>query len=217
LDDFWGPVLREKRPVLICTGGVVFQQNNFSGVVTASKDIEYPFVSIQIAAGIAQLSGLLEHSGTSSQLMSSPSTPLSELREHSVVMLGGYNNRWAMRFLQSQRFQFTPEPVESIADQMQPQTHWARNRSLPYSSGDDFALVARFRDPTIGGWVVVLAGLGRNGTEAAAEFATSTQYMQMLKEQLGKDFADRDVEAVLRVPVIEGKTGAPSLLAVSIK
>ena len=50
VDDFWGPVLQGQRTVLICTGGVVFQPNNFSGVITAGKDIEYPFVSMQIAS-----------------------------------------------------------------------------------------------------------------------------------------------------------------------
>jgi hypothetical protein len=215
--DFWGPVLRDQRTVVICTGGVIFKDNNYSGVMTAGKDNEYPFVSMQIASAIAQVSGLLERSGAAVQLLPSPSTPLTELREHSVVLLGGYNNHWAMRLLQSQRFQFTPEPVESIVDRTEPQMHWSRDHSLPYSSADDLALVARFRDATTGSWVVVLAGLGRNGTEAAAQFATSPYYMQLLKDRLGKDFSNRSVEAILRVSVIDGKTGAPSILAVHVQ
>jgi hypothetical protein len=95
--------------------------------------------------------------------------------------------------------------------------HWSRDHSLPYSSADDLALVARFRDATTGSWVVVLAGLGRNGTEAAAQFATSPHYMQLLRDRLGKDFSNRSVEAVLRVSVIDGKTGAPSILAVHVQ
>jgi hypothetical protein len=217
LDDFWGPVLHDQRTVLICSGGVVFQENNYSGVVTADKNNQYPFVSMQSAAAIAQVSGLLERSGATAQLLSSPSTPLNDLREHSVILLGGYNNRWSMRLLQSQRLQFTPEPVESIADQMQPAVHWSRDRSLPYSSADDYALIARYRDPTTGGWVVVLAGLGRNGTEAAALFATSPRYMQLLRDRLGKGFSNQNIEAVLRVDVIDGKTGAPSILAVNVQ
>ena len=214
VDDFWGPVLRDQHSVLICTGGVVFQQNNFSGVITAGKDIEYPFVSMQIASAIAQVSGLIERSGAATELLPCPSTPLTNLREHSIVLLGGYNNQWAMRLLQSQRIQFTPEPVESIVDRMQPQSHWSRDRSLPYSSADDYALIARFRDTTTDGWVVVLAGLGRNGSEAAAQFASSPHYMQLLREQLGRDFSTRNIEAVLKVNVIDGKTGAPSVVAV---
>ena len=217
VDGFWAPVLHDQRMVLICAGGVVFTKNNFSGVITASKDIEYPFVSMQTASGIAQVSSTLARSGVTTQLLSSPSTPLTDLREHSVVLLGAYNNQWVMRLLQSQRFQFTPEPVESIVDQMQPQAHWSRDKSLPYSSTDDFALVARFRDATTGSWVVVLAGLGRNGTEAAAQFATSPHYLQLLRDAIGRDFSSANVEALLKVNVIDGKTGAPSILAVDAR
>jgi hypothetical protein len=213
IEEFWAPVVHDQRTVAICTGGVVFQQNNFSGVITAGKDSEYPFVSMQIASAIAQLSALLEHSGTTAQLLSSPSTPLTELREHPVILLGGYNNQWAIRLLQAQRFQFTPEPTESIIDRTQPQVHWSRDRSLPYSAADDYALVARFRDTTTGSWVVVLAGLGRNGTEAATQFVTSPHYLQMLQDQMGQRFSNRNIEVVLKLRVVDGKTGAPSILA----
>jgi len=217
VDKFWAPLLHDQRMVLICAGGVVFKKNNFSGVITAGKDVEYPFVSMQIASGIAQVSNTLARSGVTTQLLPAPSTPLTDLREHSVVLLGGYNNQWAMRLLQSERFQFTPEPVQSIVDQIQPQAHWSRDKSLPYSSAEDFALLARFRDSTTGSWVVVLAGLGRNGTEAAAQFATSPHYMQLLRDDIGKDFSNLNVEALLKVNVVDGKTGAPSILAVDAR
>ena len=60
---------------------------------------------------------------------------------------------------------------------------------------------------------MVLAGLGRNGTDAAAQFATSPHYMQLLQERIGA-FANRNLEGVLKVKGIEGKTGAPSIVAV---
>ena len=215
VDDFWGPVLQGQHTVLICAGGVVFQQqNNFSGVITAGKDIEYPFVSMQIASALTQISTVMEHYGVTPELHSSPSTPLTVLREHPAVLLGGYNNQWTMRLLLPQRYQFTPEPVESIIDRMQPQVHWERDHSQPYSSADDYALLARFRDATTDSWVVVLAGLGRNGTEAAAQFATSPHYMQLLRDKMGRDFSNQNIEAILKVDVIDGKTGAPSILTV---
>jgi hypothetical protein len=216
MDDFWAPALRDQRMVPICTGGSVFAQNNFSGVITAGKDIDYPFVSMQSASAIAQLSALLDRNGATTQLESSATTPLTELREHPVILLGGYNNQWSLRLLQSLRFHFTPNLPESIVDQTQPGVRWERDPSLPYSSADDYALVARFRDATTDSWVVVLAGVGRNGTEAAAQFATSPHYMQLLRDRVGSDFSNRNVEAVLKVSVIDGKTGAPSILAVHV-
>src|ERR1700761_2003531 len=72
VDGFWSPVLHDQRSMLICTGGVVFQPNNFSGVITAGKDNEYPFVSMQIASAIAQVSALTQRYGDGVQLISSP-------------------------------------------------------------------------------------------------------------------------------------------------
>ncbi len=215
VDAFWGPLVRDQHSVILCTGSSTFAPNNYSGVTTADKSIEYPFISMQAASAISQISGTLEHSGTVTQLMPSATTALPDLREHSVILLGGYNNSWALRLLQPLRFHFLPltnAGDEAIVDQKEPQTHWQRDTSQPYFSADDYALVARFRDPTIDGWVVVLAGEGRNGTEAAAQFVTSPHYLDLLRQSIGSGFADRNLEAVLKVSVVDGKTGAPSIL-----
>ena len=151
------------------------------------------------------------------QLRSSATTPLSDLREHPVILLGGYNNQWTLRLLQPLRFHFSaPDVEESIVDEAHPGTRWQRDATLPYSNADDYALVARFHDTTTDSWIVVLAGVGRNGTEAAAQFATSPHYMELLRDQAQTDFSNRNVEAVLKVSVIDGKTGAPSIVAVNV-
>jgi hypothetical protein len=215
LNDFWAPLLSDQRVIPVCIGGVVFQQNAFSGVITAGKDSDYPFVSMQAASAVAQVSALIDHTGGVAKLLPAPTTLISDLREHPVVLIGAYNNQWTMRLLQPIRFHFTMEPVESIVDQTQPQVHWSRDRSRPYGSTDDYALIARFRDATTGEWVIALSGLGRNGTEAAAQFATSPHAMQELEKRLGIGFLrDQNIEAVLKVRVIDGKTGAPTIEAV---
>jgi hypothetical protein len=214
LDDFWRPVLRDQRTILICTGSVVFAPNRPSGVLTAGKDIEDPWISMEGASAISHVSGLLQSAGVQTQLKSAGATPLTELREHSFILMGAFNNPWTLRLVEPLPIHFASEPGESIVDRMQPQIRWLRDPSLPYSSADDYALVARYRDNTTDSWVVVLAGVGRNGTEAAAEFATSPHYMQLLGDRLGRDFSNRNIEAVLKVSVIDGRTGAPSIIAV---
>ncbi|HEX3569941.1 MAG TPA: hypothetical protein VHU44_03885 [Acidobacteriaceae bacterium] len=216
LDRFWTPVLHDQLAIPICIGGSVFSQTHTSGVATATKDIDYPFVSMQSAAAVAQISALLARDGgATAQLQASATTPLNELREHPVVLLGGYNNQWTLRLLQPLRFHFgPPDEGEKIVDAAHPGTFWERDPSMPYSGADDYALVARYHDTTTDSWVVALAGIGRNGTEAAAQFATSPHYMDMLREKLGVDFSTRNVEVVMKVHVIEGKTGAPAIMAV---
>ncbi len=120
VDQFWAPVMRGPGTTLICSGGVVFEPRNFSGVQTAGKDIEYPFVSMQIAAAIGKVSGLLERGGATVQMQSCAPTPLTEMRERPVVLLGGYNNEWTLRLQSPLRYQFAPEVNASIIDREQP-------------------------------------------------------------------------------------------------
>jgi hypothetical protein len=214
MEDFWAPLLHDQHTVLVCAGSVVFKQGNFSGVITADRDTDYPFVSIQGASAISLVSSLVARNGRTINLQFSASTPLAVLREQPVILLGGYNNLWTLRLLEPMPFHFAPPPDASIVNPAQPQLHWKRDQSLPYSSADDYAIVARIRDTTTDGWIVVLAGIGRNGAEAAAQFVTSPHYMQLLRDRLGRDFGAQNIEAVVKVNVIDGKTGAPSLLAV---
>lgn len=218
LDRFWAPILHDHAAIPICIGGSVFSQTHISGVATATKDIDYPFVSMQSASAVAQISALMARSGDAGvQLQASATTPLNELREHPVVLLGGYNNEWTLRLLQPLRFHFAPPELgQKIVDDAHPGTIWERDASLPYSSADDYALIARYREPTTDSWIVALAGIGRNGTEAAAQFATSPRYMAMLKDALGADFSNRNIEAIVKVHVIDGKTGAPAIVAVHL-
>ncbi|HVN92361.1 MAG TPA: hypothetical protein VMT38_01625 [Terracidiphilus sp.] len=212
---FWAPVIRGQQSLTVVTGGSIFASDHYSGVETADKSIDYPFVSMQSVSAAVQISSMLARAGVATQLASAPSTELTDLREHSLTLLGAYNNRWTLRLQQSLRYYFVPGTNEIIVDRLHPEVQWKRDESLPYSSADDYAIAARFHDPTIDGWVVVLAGVGRNGTEAAAQFVTSQHYMQLLRDRLGSDIANKNVEVVLKINVIEGKTGAPAIVAVS--
>lgn len=214
VQEFWSPLLHDQRTVIICAGSVVFAQNNYSGVITAGGNTDYPFFSMQTTSAITGITGVMERGGASTQLLSAPSTELQSLREHSVILLGAYNNQWSLRLLDPLRYHFLPNPVERIVDAQHPQTYWQRDQSLPYSSADDYAVVARFRDSRIDGWVVGLAGIGRNGTEAAAQFATSDHYLNLLRQRLGGGFGNRNIEAVIKVSVLDAQTGAPTILEV---
>jgi hypothetical protein len=216
VDEFWAPLTRNQQSVILCTGSTLFTQDKYSGVITAgtNPNVDYPFVSIQTTSAIAQVDEAVGRSGVSTPLIAAPWTTLTDFREHSITLIGAYNNQWTIRLLAPLRFHFLPDPQEGIVDAMNPKIAWQRDQSVPYSSADDYAVIARFRDPNVDGWVMALAGIGRNGTEAAAQFATSPHYLEMLEQQLGGKFGNRNIEVVLKVGVINAKTGAPSIIAV---
>ena len=162
VDVFWSPVMRDQRALIICTGSSVFAPQNYSGVETAGKDIDYTFVSMQIASGIAQISNAMGHSGAATELAPSATTSLPDLREHSVTLLGGYNNQWTLRLLRPLRFHFVEDSGhgEIIVDADAAQNALGARQLASIFERRRLCAVARFRDPTIDGWVMVLAGLG---------------------------------------------------------
>ena len=215
MEAFWEPVLREKSDILICAGGNTFMQSPVPEFVTAGKEIEYPYFSLQTAVSTTLLSALIERHGGTAQFRFAASTPLPEFHEHPIILLNAFNNIWTQRLVEPLRFSLTPREFrpQSIVDRMHPEINWHRDASIPYESADDYALVARFWDKTTDNWVVILAGLGRNGTEAATRFVVDPHYMQQLRERLGRDFSNRNIELVLKVSVVDGKTGAPTIMA----
>jgi len=219
LNAFWEPILRQKGEILICAGGNVLAPNALLGVITAGKEVDYPYFSVTTVSAVAMLSSLIEHGGAQPKFAFAATTPLPQFHEHPVILLNAYNNHWTTLLGEPLRFHFSPEFGEvnhSILDRMRPEVAWKRDYSVPYASADDYALIARFWDPSTDNWVLILAGLGRNGTEAAAQVVTSPEYLQLLREKAGKDFSNKNIEAVLKLSVIEGKTGAPTIVAVHV-
>ena len=76
----------------------------------------------------------------------------------------------------------------------------------------DYAIIARFQDATSGGPVIVIAGISSNGTEAAGEFVVSPEQLNTLARIASQGSLDRNFEAVLKVEVVGGNTGATTIV-----
>lgn len=216
VDRFWAPLLAEKGPILLASGGSMMDRDRSPGPRTADKTTDYPFVSMQIMTAIVRITGIFDRRGIPYEIRSAPFLTLTDLRERPTVLVGAYNNEWTMRLASSLRFYFRPGSAEAIADHEHPEVSWQRDPALPYSSADDYALISRFRDSTTDSMIYIVAGIGRNGTEAAAQFVTTPQFIELLKQQAGPDWMSRNVEAVIKTRVIDGRTGAPSIVAVHV-
>jgi len=78
---------------------------------------------------------------------------------------------------------------------------------------EDFAIVARFNDATTDGPVVVIAGIGSNGTQAAGEFIVSPDALDALARTAPHNSLNQNFEAVLKVEVVGENTGAATIVA----
>ncbi len=169
---------------------------------------------MQVAAAMSRISALMQQKSGNISVLPANTTNLGDLRDRSVVLLGGYNNQWTLRLLQEARLHLGPIGNPSILDRDHPDQPWQRDHSKPYASADDYALIARLHDATTGSTIVIIAGLGRNGTEGGAQYLTDAHYLTELENRLGHPLGEENIEVVIRVRVVDGRTGAPTLEAV---
>ena len=116
------------------------------------------------------------------------------------------------------RFRFLPGPKSQVQDAKNLQnTDWSVDFFKPYSLiTTDYAIVARYHDPTTEGPVMVVAGLGPFGTEAASAFVVSPQYLEQAIRQLPAGWENKNLELVLKTEVIDGKAGPPVLVSSTV-
>lgn len=220
LSEFWKPLLGSERPLLVVVGTThpdrMLPETNQTTFTDAVAN-PYHHVSMPSAMALANISALLQRYRKSSEIKEASATSLSDIRFHSLILVGAANNEWTMQLMNSLRMQFVFDGsgVARIQDMRNPpQEDWSIDRSKPYSSVTrDYGLIARFRDVTTGGPVMVIAGLGPYGTEAASEFVESPQYIAKIAQKLPHGWGNKNIELVIESDVIGENAGPPVLVS----
>jgi hypothetical protein len=141
-----------------------------------------------------------------------------ELQGGASVLVGGLDNVWTMRVTTPLRYHFVHRPasyVFGIEDRQHPELGgWDLDLAQPSDrSGEDFAIVARIFDQTTGRPVLVVAGLGANGTAAAAQFLLDPARTAELTAHAPRDWQRLNMEAVIRTQILDNHAGPPHLVA----
>jgi len=219
MSHLWNPLFNAPRPVLIVVGTSHPDQmapENDQTSFGENMSIPYHHVSVSSAIALAHLGGILHQRGKDYEIKEVTETSLTDMRSRSLILVGAMNNEWTMRLMRPLRIYLTYEGfVASIRDAENPRSRdWSIDFREPYSAvTTDYAIVARFRDPTTEGPVMVIAGLGPYGTEAASEFVQSPKHLAELASKLPRGWENRNLEVVLKTGVIGGKAGPPILIS----
>ncbi len=220
LNRFWSEVASTKTPVLLCVGT---RDGKPASVDGSDSQLEPPIradfrdlLPITDAMAFARIAAFLQEQQKAYRIQSANATTISDLTQGPAVVLGAFDNPWALRITQPLRFHFveTGEDVHYIADRQSPSNRYIEIQSG--TPGRDFAIIARIFNNTTGQISVVAAGLGAAGTTAASEFVTSRNDMNLLLQRIPKNSSSRNIEAVVSVPVIDDSPGAPRIIAVDV-
>jgi hypothetical protein len=224
LDFFWGPVLNSSDPVLFC----VADQNQYSDI--ALRDAADPTRQIILKDNltaivwddlnpIVKIAGVLQANGKKYSLKGESAANLMDLRAGSTVFIGAFDNAWTLRLTRPLHYHFFNNADMTqlgIADSKAPSApRWFidRRQQLATNNYRDYAIVARFTDPTTGKLAVIAAGVGRGGTIVAGEFLTDPDNLAELMHAAKAAGNKQNMEIVLSTQIIGGEPGTPNIEA----
>lgn len=182
------------------------------------KDI-VPRVDIYVnkddAAVAARLSNLFAQIHKASQVRAGHALSYDDLRNSPAVLVGAFNNNWTMRTTAELPFVFREQ--NGIGWIQESGTHGPAWRPGRDAQGNiilkDFAIVARLLNSETGQFLVIVAGVGMVGTEAAGAFVSRESTLETGLQLAPRGWQDKNLEMVLESEVIDAAAGPPRVLA----
>jgi hypothetical protein len=219
---FWAPIVRSVSPVLICIGDIVRFDPQTSpedqpGEITIEQFLRTNGVRYTDAVTLGILTAELRTRGKPFRIRRPAAIELKDLRDGPVLLIGGFNNPWALRLSTGLRFQLASDPVSGsyIRDREHPDRRdWTTgDRSRPLKTLEHtYGLITRVADPATGHSVLTVSGLAL-GTRAAGECLVDAECLTST-ERLGANWDHRNIQIVVAAAVIGEDSGAPRVVAV---
>lgn len=244
LDQFWSPVLKAPGRVLICVGlqaaynlRSAQAQDEMQGLNTQQPSGAPPphrplreedlvilrdrYVALDDAVCLVRMAALLERYRKPYHIRGERSTSFADLRDTAAVLIGAFDNPWTLRTAGQLRFTFIKDGAHDtgmVHDSQHPEnTEWKLtgawpNWDVPY----DYAIVSRILDTTTDRTVVIAAGLTQYGTIAAGELLSDPDYFSEAARRFPRDWQKKNLQIVLRVPVVNRIAGRLRVLATHV-
>lgn len=239
-DQFWAPVFSSGQSVLICLSSPVTyavnsrlyklvtpeRQGMYDSQVNRDNtplqlDPETPLqwkdltpltdysVNKDDAYVAAELTGLFERIHKGSQVRIGRDYTYEDLRNSPAVLVGAFDNPWTMRVGSELPILFR-EP-EGIVERGGQGRVWRMEGDKRGTR--DFAIVARLRNSKTGQFLVIAAGIGMVGTQAAGRFVSRQGDLDTALRTAPKGWQDKNIEMVIESDVIEDSASPPRVVA----
>ena len=244
LERFWSPLVSVPEPVLICAPtpvtydfrgpvrerfGTMPPQSSSplqvtpitfppDGIVYGREIVTFAdlFIGEGDAQAMAQFAAMLGRMGKPFELKTASRTSLDDLRHTPAILIGAYTNDWSGRENEDLPFVFTCDPTHLVSETGLAKRQWIPAKGPQGQDLDDYALVTRLWDPSVGQYVVLAAGIMNYGTQAAGEFLTNPVYLAEAFRNVSSNWSKQNIQIVLHVSVVDRVAGAPRVAAVKV-
>ncbi|MGA2890467.1 MAG: hypothetical protein ABSE51_20700 [Terracidiphilus sp.] len=228
IDSLWRPILVSGTPTLIVLGVHTLDSHGHDSPTdssaNSSQSLQQDMLSSMIHSDMIPISDVVSYSRITDVLtmrshsyrtIGFPDTTLEDLPQGPIILMGALDNICTERLTAGLRYSFFGGSLSAggIRDRGHPSDVLTFNNQQPILGNTrDYAIVASYYDHTSEQPVLVVAGLGKAGTQAAAEFLTSNQ---RLEGTLGKAVLEKNknIEIVLSTEIQDGHPGPPHVLA----
>ena len=224
VERFWKPVWETDGPVMVALGAPPSSLPAYTVPTTSEEGptsgefMTADNLAFADALALSRITGVSrEYAQKKLDVRMSTAYTLTDLRNGPVILVGIFNNSWTLRLGTGLRYYHewhADTQTGFILDRQNPANRsWRHDSKVPYSKiTEGYALVSRFVDPLTEKMVVVVGGMGRDGTIAASEFVSDPDYLDMLNAR-AKNWDKKNLQVVLATEIVNGNTGPPRILA----
>lgn len=233
LDEFWHPLVGTPRAVWLCVGQTyvtrialnpnasrigVHNASDSPFYLTTDGQTAYPALNLPDTTVLAQVAGLLQRQDKNYSVHDEAGTTFSNLATGPSVLIGSFDNDWAIRISDPLRFHFQMNREagqEWIADREKPSEKIGlRPITIAETNAKDaYAIISRVRAPSVGQMVMVLAGLSADGTQAAGVFVSEPRYLEEFAKHAPHNWQNANLQMVIAAPIVDGSLGPPHIVS----
>ena len=174
-------------------------------------EAENSFVALGDVAAVSHLVASLTRQKKSFQERFPNDISFAELRNNPSVLVGGFNNPMTLEL--TKKLRFVLRARNEIADTQDPNRRWLLHASADSHDTEDYAIITRLAHSEDAPMLSV-AGMGQYGTLAAADFICSPSDVSDMTRRLPKDWANRNLQLILHVKVVDFKAAATDVVAI---
>lgn len=235
---FWAPWMSSTKPVIISVGSnavyrvkdeYVDRYAKEQGLENQGRELYVPFgnnatlpaaeiypaqssfVALGDVAAISNIVATLTREKRSFQERFPNDVSFAELRDTPSVLVGGFNNPMTLEL--TRHLEFVMRSGKEIDDTLNPNRKWLLNASADSHDTADYAIITRLVQRNGDAPIISVAGLGQYGTLGAAILICNPEEIHRVTDELPKGWADRNLEVVLRIAVLDFKPTTPVVVA----
>ena len=206
LDRLWKPIFATGRPLIISIPilttdtGQITDRVGFGASIAASDVIAF-----------------LSHRKFSYELRLGSELTYSQMCEQPTLLLSGFPSGWRARLNSEFRYALVKQQDDRIAIAVRDLSAghvWGPvARTNGFFGNEDYGIVTRFFDKSVGQTVLVASGVTTFGTEAAARYFVNSTLLSELLKNAPTDWDTKSFQAVIHVSIVGTTVLNPTIIA----